>query len=247
MTTLLESRLSELSLDVQELKGMLDTARRPKVKDLLTISLRKLETEVTSLKEQQSRETEAKVSEGIKATAVKDVSSTMSKRQHKQLKDYSWDQSDKFIKVYLTNLPGLASLNKDNIQLEFTEQSVSVKVEDLGGKDFSFAIKQTAYPVNPASSHHKVKSDYLLIFIAKAKEGNKWSHITHAEKVAADSKNKAMEPKPDASKDPSAGLMDMMKKMYEEGDDEMKRTIAKAWTEGQDKKGMGGMPGMGDL
>merc|ERR1712037_481760 len=94
-------------------------------------------------------------------------------------------------------------------------QSVSVRVEDLGGKDFSFAIKQTAYPVNPASSHHKVKSDYLLIFIAKAKEGNKWSHITHAEKVAADSKSKAMDPKPDASKDPSAGLMDMMKKMYE--------------------------------
>ena len=54
--------------------------------------------------------------------------------------------------------------------------------------------------------------------------------------VAADSKSKAMDPKPDASKDPSAGLMDMMKKMYEEGDDEMKRTIAKAWTEGQDKK-----------
>ena len=98
-----------------------------------------------------------------------------------------------------------------------------------------------------------MKSDYLLIFIAKAKVGNKWSHITHAEKVwklhsmvrfsqlcnvqvAADSKSKAMEPKSDASKDPSAGLMDMMKKMYEEGDDEMKRTIAKAWTEGQDKK-----------
>ena len=58
-------------------------------------------------------------------------------------------------------------------------------------------------------------------------------------KVAADSKSKAMEPKPDASKDPSAGLMAMMKKMYEEGDDEMKRTIAKAWTEGQDKKVMG--------
>ena len=121
------------------------------MKDLLTISLRKLETEVTTLREQQARESEAKVSEGKRATAVKDVSSTMSKRQHKQLKDYSWDQSDKFIKVYLTNLPGLSSLNKDNIQLEFTEQSVSVRVEDLGGKDFSFAIKQTAYPVNPAS------------------------------------------------------------------------------------------------
>ena len=28
----------------------------------------------------------------------------------------------------------------------------------------------------------------------------------------------------------------MMKKMYDEGDDDMKRTIAKAWTEGQEKK-----------
>ena len=126
----------------------------------------------------------------------------MSKRQHKQLKDYSWDQSDKFVKVYLTNLPGLAALNKGNIQLEFTDQSLSVRVEDLGGKDLSFAIKQTAYPIDPASrcqkkrftymteltpilvpSHYKVKSDYLLIFMAKAKQGNKWSHITHAEKV----------------------------------------------------------------
>lgn len=28
----------------------------------------------------------------------------------------------------------------------------------------------------------------------------------------------------------------MMKKMYEEGDDKMKRTIAEAWTKAQDKK-----------
>ena len=32
----------------------------------------------------------------------------------------------------------------------------------------------------------------------------------------------------------------MMKKMYEDGDDEMKRTIAKAWTEGQEKKNQDG-------
>jgi len=30
--------------------------------------------------------------------------------------------------------------------------------------------------------------------------------------------------------------MDLMKKMYEDGDDDMKRTIAKAWTESRDKK-----------
>jgi calcyclin binding protein len=36
--------------------------------------------------------------------------------------------------------------------------------------------------------------------------------------------------------------MDMMKKMYTDGDDEMKRTIAKAWTETQDKKGKNAPP-----
>ena len=60
----------------------------------------------------------------------------------------------------------------------------------------------------------------------------------------------------DDNADPSAGLMNvsialfnelrlvlidefcfqMMKKMYDDGDDEMKRTIAKAWTESLDKK-----------
>lgn len=36
---------------------------------------------------------------------------------------------------------------------------------------------------------------------------------------------------------PENTCFQMMKKMYEDGDDEMKRTIAKAWTEGQEKKG----------
>ena len=95
------------------------------------------------------------MSENGKAAALKEVSNNMSKRQHKQLKDYSWDQSDKFVKVYLTNLPGLAALNKENIKLEFTDQALSVRVEDLGGKDVSFAIKQTAYPIDPATRYQK--------------------------------------------------------------------------------------------
>lgn len=39
--------------------------------------------------------------------------------------------------------------------------------------------------------------------------------------------------------DPGASIMNMMKKMYDEGDDDMKRTIAKAWTESQNKRGSG--------
>jgi calcyclin binding protein len=48
-------------------------------------------------------------------------------------------------------------------------------------------------------------------------------------------------PKMDENADPQDGLMSLMKKMYEDGDDEMKRTISKAFTESREKKGMGGM------
>ncbi|CAG2119506.1 unnamed protein product, partial [Medioppia subpectinata] len=37
------------------------------------------------------------------------------------------------------------------------------------------------------------------------------------------------------SGDPSAGLMRLMKQMYNEGDDDMKRTIAKSWYESRNK------------
>ena len=48
--------------------------------------------------------------------------------------------------------------------------------------------------------------------------------------------------------DPSKGLMNMMKKMYDEGDDDMKRTIAKAWTESRDKNPEAGMNnGLGNM
>lgn len=40
----------------------------------------------------------------------------------------------------------------------------------------------------------------------------------------------------DDDKDPNDSLMDLMKKMYDEGDDDMKRTIAQAWTQSKDKK-----------
>ena len=48
-------------------------------------------------------------------------------------------------------------------------------------------------------------------------------------------------------KDPQAGLMNMMKKMYEEGDSNTKKSIAEAWTKANDKKAQGDQGGMPDF
>lgn len=46
-------------------------------------------------------------------------------------------------------------------------------------------------------------------------------------------------PKTEKDEDPGASLMKMMKQMYDEGDDEMKRTIAKSWYESREKRNQG--------
>lgn len=60
--------------------------------------------------------------------------------------------------------------------------------------------------------------------------------MTLTEKRLKDEKSKVLEESKSKSDDPMGGLMDIMKTMYNSGDAEMKRTIAKAWTEGQEKK-----------
>ena len=54
----------------------------------------------------------------------------------------------------------------------------------------------------------------VVIFLAKEQIGQQWSHVTAAEKAKAAKKNEV--PKMDDNADPSKGLMDMMKKMYDE-------------------------------
>lgn len=66
--------------------------------------------------------------------------------------------------------------------------------------------------------------------------GKKWSHLTTTEKRLADIKKNSLEEDLDTNKDdPGAGLMKIMQNMYEKGDSETKRMIAKAWSEGQQK------------
>jgi calcyclin binding protein len=57
-------------------------------------------------------------------------------------------------------------------------------------------------------------------------EKKTWNDIAHKEQITDDNK----------SDDPSASLMNMMKKIYQEGDEETKKTIAKAWTETQSRQ-----------
>lgn len=72
--------------------------------------------------------------------------------------------------------------------------------------------------------------------------GKKWSDLTVIEKRVRENKEAALQPDKDgaaSAADPTSGLMNIMQKMYNSGDADMKRMIGKAWTEGEEKRRAG--------
>lgn len=84
--------------------------------------------------------------------------------------------------------------------------------------------------INAQKSKLRIKKDMIIIKIFKEVKG-KWGDLKQKSKMFDKEDIKGNE-------DPQAGIFNMMKKMYTEGDDEMKRTIAKTWSESQKNQGM---------
>ncbi|VDN22267.1 unnamed protein product [Gongylonema pulchrum] len=147
-----------------------------------------------------------------------------------KLYTFPWDQSDNYVKLYLT-VPDVHTLTEDGIAISFADSAVEVVAYNVHSKNYSLIIKGLLHPIEPTQSFFKQKVDLLLVMMKK-KELKKWDYLTKAEKQ---SKEKS-KPSLDEKADPQESLMNLMKQMYDEGDDEMKRTIRKAWYESQTKK-----------
>lgn len=223
------SRLEELNADLDDLKALLDKCQRTRSRELMSIEIRKLETEILIKREQ--------LNEAAKASADigpgNDQPTVTNARQpgcyDVKLTNYGWDQSDKFVKLYI-DLPNVQTLAAENIVSHFNDKSMSLSVAALDNKNYTLTITNLLNAIVPAESHTKTKTDRLVVFLKK-KSSSHWSNISSLETKPKDPKP----PKLNDNADPSSGLMDLMKQMYEDGDDEMKRTIAKAWTESREK------------
>lgn len=208
-----------------ELKSLLATATRPRVKDLLSIEIRRLETELLSLK----------ATEPPGETVSKPATSSIT-RFTCDINNYGWDQSEKFVKLFVT-LPGVQTVPAENVKVNYNNQDVEVIVQDLNNKDHKLTIKNLLESVVVDKSHHKVKTDMVVVFMSKEKIGKKWDYLTKtAQKVNSNSKAEAAADLMEGDNaDPNAALMNIMKKMYETGDAQTKQMIAKAYTENMSK------------
>ncbi|XP_013419953.1 calcyclin-binding protein [Lingula anatina] len=217
---------AELQVDIDELLQLQNHATRQRVKDILATSIKSLETERDRVLQSQASQANGAQSLGVKLGSVP-VPKT---RCTVDITTYGWDQSDKFMKIYVTS-NGVQKNPAENVTSSFTERSMKLRIQDLEGKDYLLEIRHLFDDIIPTESYHKVKTDMVLVMLKKKEQKKTWAYVTETENKIKEKKK----PKLD-DKDPGEGLMQMMKQMYEDGDDEMKRTIAKAWTESQTKQ-----------
>ncbi|CAH0767046.1 unnamed protein product [Bemisia tabaci] len=222
----MEKKLAELRLDIAELKALEAQASRPKVQEILSLEVRKLETLLVQKTEQSSIPVTA-----TNQTGKTPVVSNTPRSYEIQLTNYGWDQSDKFVKLFVT-LPNVHQIPETNVTHEFTERSVALHVRELENKNYCFKVANLLETIDAQKSYIKIKKDTVVVFLEKNQKGINWSHLTSIDKAAKE----ARLPKIDKDdEDPSSGMMKMLQSIYEDGDDTMKQTIAKAWTESRNK------------
>lgn len=221
--------VEELRLDVEEMRDLLMKATRSRVKDIIGTEMSKLELEIRRL--------ERSVSEPVPSTE-EPPKKPRPQIQTKVISTYAWDQSDKFMKIYVT-VKDVHTLPKERITCEFGKRSFRLQVEEEENKRRSeLYISTLLEDIVPEDSWFKVKTDTVLLMLKKSKTGKTWAYVTSGEKDSKKAKEeKEKKSKSDDDKDPNESMMDMLKKMYDEGDDDMRRTIAQAWTQSRDKQG----------
>ncbi|XP_010279623.1 PREDICTED: calcyclin-binding protein-like [Nelumbo nucifera] len=203
----------ELALDLEELRQLQSIAKRPRIVSLLSSEIHNLE--------KLSKDAASEASAQTPAPAMKMPATTP--LNYVTLSSFSWDQDSDKIKIYAS----LEGVEQEKVETVFKPMSVDIKFHDVQGKNYRCAIPKLNKEIIPEKSKVVVKPTRVIITLVKASKGS-WLDLYY--------KEDKLKPNLDNDRDPMAGIMDLMKNMYKEGDDEMKRTIAKAWTDARSGK-----------
>jgi len=237
------TQVESLQKDIEELEKFILDSQRPNIGRILKEQHTLLQSQLKSEKEKQEKEKSEKT-EGSTSTVN-------SKINYITLTKYAFENSDKFAKIYFTDgFSGIKSHPTEKVVATFHAGSFEICVHDWNGKNLRFACGNLNKSISPEGSYVKQQNSALVVYLKKDKQ-EFWDGLEKKKSMLGDTDKIGK----DKSDDPTAGLMNMMKEMYQNGDENTKRMIAESWQKAQDGKGMGGdpmggmggMPGMGGM
>ncbi|KAB2081787.1 hypothetical protein ES319_A05G154800v1 [Gossypium barbadense] len=213
----------ELALDLEELRKLHSIAKRPRILSLISSEIRSLE-KLRASKEDGNAAAPPPTASQIPTPISTSVKAPINPAlNYVSVSSFSWDQDMDKVKIYVF----LEGVEQEKIQTDFKPLSFDVKFHDVKGKNYRCAVPKLNKEIVPEKCKVVVKPTRVIITLFKASKGD-WPDLY--------SREDKLKPNLDKEQDPMAGIMDLMKNMYEEGDDEMKRTIAKAWTDARSGK-----------
>ncbi|CRG97018.1 calcyclin binding protein, putative [Plasmodium gallinaceum] len=215
-------RIDDLNDDITELNKLLSLTTRENVKKKINHCIENINAEIIKLKTEGSQS----------PNKINDVNLPLddSNISYNSVQSFAWNQEGNKVTIFLT-VKNVHNIEKEKIVTEFDERSFEIKMHDVDKKNYRFCVKKLHEKILPKKCSIKVKKDSVHVNLIK-QDNKYWDNLHFKESPM--SKIKA--PKIDEQTEPSAMLMNMMKQLYQEGDSEMKRTIAKAWCEANEKK-----------
>lgn len=230
---LTDSICEDLAADVAECQRLAELSTREAVTEALTQKARSLtitrENRIEVLKAAAAAEAtrlQAGSAAGAGAGAGAGVGVTFT---YRPLTSFSWDKGTKKVSVRVSKgIDGVGELDKDLVTCDFTATSFDLKIHNLGGANYRLHRENLSHKIIPTKSSIKIKPNAVVVLLAMSDSLDSWHELQ--EKPSSKKK---------AGSDPTAGIMDMMKGMYQDGDDDTKRVIAEAWSKAQESRATG--------
>ena len=223
--------------DKAELQNFLKLSQRPNVQQYLSQEIARLTAiESTQTSSVSGLNLSAQLSQGKSVKSIKKKQTKTPKAPTKPPSavpgakyivpsSFGWDQKGDWVTVSIRDLPGVGSLDSSKIVCNFTSDSFDLCIHDLDGKNYRVLRDNLDKDIIPDESKLKIKSSKVYIKLKKIPGeygADHWTELTS--KKSKKDKRSAKKKKAD----PMGGIMDLMKDMYDNGDEKMKGVIGKA-------------------
>jgi len=172
-------------------------------------------------------------------------SSSSSSRVYTPITRFGWEQDNSFVNVLCFELPGVGAA-KERARCDFAKDSFDLTVMDVappegspsGSRPTSYRLRvlNLEKDIDPARSSYKVKKNSIEVKLRKTGQYDHWIELV--------SKKLSREKNSDEkSADPSASINDMMRQMYEDGDEATRKVIGEAMLKSREEQARGAAGG----
>ena len=147
---------------------------------------------------------------------------TLTSPQFTPIDTFSFDAGEynsPTLSVYVA-LPSVGNLPKGQVTCKFKATGFDLLVKGLEGKDHRLVQNNLEHEINVDKSRIIIKAEKVILKLGKIK--GEYSYDTWTQLIASKKTKKKN------NADPAAGLQELMKDMYDDGDDNMRKVLGEA-------------------